>query len=157
MRRENWGRSVSKQAGGEGLGKGRAPRKAGAVPLQGPGPPKSPGMGVRVQLPGWSQLCRAPEGSLPVCSSRKLLQPRGEQLSTQMSPHVAREKVGMCFCHCHGNGDRPPLLSSPPKLRESVRPCGEPGGGMVGEQSPSSGTQGDTCTGNSAWHHLGLL
>lgn len=29
--------------------------------------------------------------------------------------------------------------------------------GMVGEQTPSSLTEGDTCRGNSAWHHLGPL
>lgn len=47
----------------------------------------------------------------------------------------------MCFWHCHGNGDCPPLLSSSPGSGNPWA-CGEPGEGMVGEQTPSSGTQG---------------
>lgn len=75
------------------MGKGRASRRQELSPellsvsLQGSGPPKSPGMGVRVQLAGRTLPCRA----LPACVQQQKAAPalgRAAQ-RTHMSPHVA--------------------------------------------------------------------
>lgn len=151
--------------------KGRAPSSSSAAPGRQDLPAELPSQSLCVPSPlchwgCWNCSCQPGSSTLelqetpvvPAGLEQKAESSPRERSSAHTCSHTWPDRRWGCvFCHCHGNGDCPPLLFS--RLRESIGSsgCGKPGLGMVGEQSLSLVTEGDTCTGNSAWHHLGPL